>query len=114
MIISLRDLISYVEYGIVGIGLIVMVYGVIDSALRLFISWIKRADFHVNVKKTDRESVRKHLGTYIILALEFFIAADILRTVLHPTWDEIGVLAAIVGIRTVLSMFLNFELKYFK
>jgi uncharacterized membrane protein len=39
------------------------------------------------------------------------LAADILRTVTIPTWDEIGKLGAIVVLRTVLNYFLEREIE---
>lgn len=44
---------------------------------------------------------------WIILALEFALAADIVRTAIAPTWDQIGQLAAIAAIRTALNYFLE-------
>jgi uncharacterized membrane protein len=38
------------------------------------------------------------------------IAADVLRTVFHPTLEELALLAGIVVIRTVISYFLDKEL----
>jgi uncharacterized membrane protein len=54
---------------------------------------------------------RNHLGHSLSLGLEFLIGADILRTAISPTWQDIGQLGAIVGIRTVLNFFLTRELK---
>jgi uncharacterized membrane protein len=54
---------------------------------------------------------RNHLGHSLSLALEFLIGADIIRTAISPTWEDIGQLGAIVGIRTVLNFFLTRELK---
>lgn len=45
-------------------------------------------------------------ATAIILALEFTLAADIIRSAVAPTWDAIGRLAAIAGIRIALNFFL--------
>lgn len=44
---------------------------------------------------------------WIILALEFALGADIARTAISPTWDDIGQLAAIAAIRTFLNYFLE-------
>ncbi len=44
---------------------------------------------------------------WIILALEFALGADIVRTAIAPTWEQIGQLAAIAAIRTGLNYFLN-------
>ncbi|HLH22787.1 MAG TPA: DUF1622 domain-containing protein [Chloroflexota bacterium] len=56
------------------------------------------------------EYVRLRLGRWLALALEFELAADILRTAIAPTWNEIGQLAAIIVLRTVLNYFLQKEI----
>lgn len=50
-------------------------------------------------------------ATWLILALEFALAADIAATVFAPDWTEIGQLAAIAAIRTVLNLFLERDLE---
>jgi uncharacterized membrane protein len=57
-----------------------------------------------------KEMVRLRLGRWLAVALEFELAADILRTAVAPTWNEIGQLAAIVVLRTVLNYFLQAEI----
>ena len=49
-------------------------------------------------------------ATWILLALEFALAADILRTAVAPTWDDISKLAVIATIRTMLNYFLAKEI----
>jgi len=58
----------------------------------------------------QKTEVRIQLGRWLSLALEFELAADILRTAIAPTWDEIGKLAAIVILRTLLNYFLEREI----
>jgi uncharacterized membrane protein len=55
--------------------------------------------------------IRITLGRWLALALELALAADILRTVMIPSWDEIGKLGAIVVLRTVLNYFLEREIE---
>ena len=55
--------------------------------------------------------IRITLGRWLALALELALAADILRTVMIPTWDEIGKLKTIVILRTVLNYFLEREIE---
>ena len=59
-------------------------------------------------RKTD---MRLQLGRWLSLALEFELAADILRTAIAPTWEEIGKLAAIAALRTLLNYFLEREIR---
>ena len=56
------------------------------------------------------EAVRLRLARWLAVALEFTLAADILRTAIAPTWDDIGKLAAIATLRTVLNFFLQREI----
>ncbi|MBT9605943.1 DUF1622 domain-containing protein [Microbacterium sp.] len=54
---------------------------------------------------------RRFLGRSILLGLELLVAADIIRTVaVTPTLASVGVLAAIVLIRTFLSWSLELEI----
>ena len=55
--------------------------------------------------------LRATFGTYLLLGLEFLIASDILKTVLEPTLNELALLGGIVVLRTILSVFLNKEIK---
>lgn len=48
-----------------------------------------------------------HYAAWILLALEFALAADIIRTIVRPDWNDIGQLAAIAAIRIALSYFLG-------
>ena len=57
-----------------------------------------------------KEDVRLKLGRWLAVALEFELAADILRTAVAPTWNEIGQLAAIAVLRTALNYFLQQEI----
>ncbi len=57
-------------------------------------------------------TIRLDLARSLGLALEFLLAADILRTAVAPTWEELGKLAAIAIIRTGLNFFLNREMSH--
>ena len=59
----------------------------------------------------DRKRLRHVLGYYLLLGLEFLIAADIIDTLMKPSVQDLIVLGAIVLIRTVISYSLNAELK---
>ncbi len=55
---------------------------------------------------------RRNVGCAILLGLEFLVAGDIIRTVaISPTYNSVGILAAIVAIRTFLSFSLEVELE---
>jgi len=52
-------------------------------------------------------------ATWILLALEFALAADIVRTAVAPTWDDIWKLAVIAVVRTMLNYFLAKDIAAF-
>jgi uncharacterized membrane protein len=54
--------------------------------------------------------VRLLLARCLALGLEFQLAADVLRTAVSPTFQEIGQLAAIAAIRTALNYVLSREI----
>lgn len=54
--------------------------------------------------------IRLSLSRFLVLGLEFQLAADILRSAVAPSFAEIGQLAAIAAIRTALNYFLNREI----
>lgn len=54
--------------------------------------------------------LRIRLGSWLALALEFQLGADILATTVAPSWESLGKLGAIAIIRTFLNYFLNQEL----
>lgn len=54
---------------------------------------------------------REDFGRAILLALEFLVAGDIIRTVVvAPTLENVGVLAILVLIRTFLSLSMQLEI----
>ena len=60
-----------------------------------------------------RRAIWLDYAAWILLALEFALAADIIRTAVAPTWDDIGKLAAIAAIRTALNFFLARDIAEF-
>ena len=58
-----------------------------------------------------KEEIRLSLGRSLALALELELGADILKTAIAPTWNDIGLLAAIAVLRTALNYFLERELR---
>lgn len=99
-----RGLVGWLELAIEALGAVVIAAGVV-FAVAAFVRAVVRPG-------PDRwVSVRLTLANYLALALEFLLAADILATAISPTWDQIGKLAAIAAIRTLLNVFLMREMK---
>ena len=90
------------------VGIVVIIWGLLVGVVE-FVQIEYRRLRGRNIC-TQREHLRHHIGSYLLLGLEILIAADIVRTVYDPTLHELGVLGAIVAVRTVMSFFLNKEL----
>jgi uncharacterized membrane protein len=97
----------YLADGIEACAALIIALGALQATwrgLRLFF-------IHPQEPEERKTEVRLQLGRWLSLALEFELAADILRTAIAPTWDEIGKLAAIVVLRTLLNYFLEREIQ---
>jgi uncharacterized membrane protein len=56
-------------------------------------------------------SVRLKFGTWLAVALEFQLGADIVATTVDPTLQSLGELAILAAVRTFLNYFLAKELE---
>jgi uncharacterized membrane protein len=65
----------------------------------------------VKKQQTGYNQIRREFTSMLVFGLEFFIAADVLTTLVAPTRDEIILLGAVVLIRTILGYFLSKESK---
>jgi uncharacterized membrane protein len=83
----------------------------IETAAAAIIGFAALRGLFLLLTRAGADSVRMYLGRYLSLALEFEVAADILRTAVAPTWTQIGQLAAIVALRTALNYFLQREIQ---
>ncbi len=86
------------------LGVLVIVWGVCFSLICYGGQLLSRVD-------QDYIPLRLSLARYLVVALEFQLAADILHTAVAPDWNAVGKLAAIAVIRTVLNYFLQKEME---
>ncbi|HEY9644683.1 MAG TPA: DUF1622 domain-containing protein [Coleofasciculaceae cyanobacterium] len=55
-------------------------------------------------------NLRMKFGAWLLLALEFQLAADIVNTTVAPSFEALGKLGIVAIVRTFLNYFLNREL----
>lgn len=91
------------------ISLLIVTYGALIAFISFLGNELKR--FTGQYSPRNIRQLRAELGTYLLLGLEMLIASDILKTVLEPSFDELAILGGIVVLRTILSVFLNREIK---
>jgi uncharacterized membrane protein len=100
----LRTIAQTIATLVEGIGVAIVAVAVIVAAVRYVVVLLRR------IRPFPPEGLRLSLGRSLALSLEFLLGADILRTAVEPSWDEIGRLAAIAAIRTALNYFLQREI----
>ncbi len=94
---------EWVKLGVECCGVLVIAWGVLMSL------WLYASRIFTR-REQDFAALRLVLARYLIVALEFQLAADIISTAIAPDWDQIGKLGAIATIRTVLNYFLEREI----
>lgn len=101
---------QFLEYIVVGleiIGVTIIVIGVLKTLYVFGRCLIKR----IAIRPLMTE-IRIDLSNYLILSLEVIIGRDIIETFLNPTFEDITILAVLVGLRTLLAFFLNYEMTH--
>ena len=98
--VVLPYVISFLE--ILGIGIVAY------SAAHAFWEFLQNTFFHKTL------NLQYHFATGLATALEFKVAAEILKTVLVQDLSELIVLGAVIVLRALLSVLIHFEMKYNK
>ncbi len=101
---------QYLASGVEGCAALLIALAAIQATIRSIIQFFRRSHSEMQPEHPTTEDIRLRLGRWLALALEFELGADILRTAIAPTWMEIGQLAAIATIRTLLNYFLQQEI----
>jgi uncharacterized membrane protein len=105
MEVTFEEAVEWVGKSVDGVGVVIVVVGSLAALLPYLVEVALRRGTEERYAAT-----RRRLGRAILLGLEFLVAGDIIRTVAAtPTFTSIGVLAAIVAIRTFLSTTLHME-----
>ena len=72
---------------------------IVISLVRGFIGFVQKDD-----------STRIQLAQGIMLGLEFKVGSEVLRSVIVSGWNELGTLAAIILLRSMLTLLLHWEI----
>lgn len=101
-----REIIEVVADAIEIGGVVVTVLGIVVALVLFAVSLIRRRELMASYRQ-----LRHHIGRSVLLGLELLVAGDIIGTVaVPPSFRSVGVLAAVVVIRTFLSFTLEVEL----
>ena len=102
----LRRVAGSVALGLEAFSVLAIAWGGLQAAYQVFVPTIigrSTAGY--------RRVAWVNFGRWLLIGLEFTLAADIVRTVISPTWKDVGLLGAIAAIRTFLNYFLERDLQ---
>jgi len=103
---ALRGIANYVALATEAAAVLIIAFGALQAVIGLVKYGLGR-DRSPGVRK----QIWMGLATWLLLGLEFELAADIVRSVISPEWADIGQLAAIAVVRTFLNYFLEKDLE---
>ncbi|MCX5079121.1 DUF1622 domain-containing protein [Streptomyces sp. NPDC054949] len=102
---GVQEVIGWLVHVIEAAGALIIFAGAVWAFVRFASTGIRRRSLIGEFNK-----IRLSLGRFLVLGLEFQLAGDVLRTAVAPSFTEIGQLAAIAAIRTLLNFFLTREI----
>ena len=106
---SLKRVAELIAAGVEVAAALIIAYGAMEALYGAVRAIVERRS------KTDlRKITWVRFGVWLLLGLEFELAADIVRTAISPTWSDIGQLASIGLIRTFLNYFLEKDLEKYE
>jgi uncharacterized membrane protein len=102
---GVKSFVGYIALGVETSAALIIAYGAIEALIGSAHAIVYR-----HSKSGQRKDVWLSFAVWLLLGLEFELAADIVRTAISPTWIDIGQLGAIAVIRTFLNYFLERDL----
>lgn len=105
----LTELLEWCKHIIDIVAVIIMLWGVILSVIKLVKVETSNSNDIENI--VYKENIRAFLATYILLGLELFIVADIIQIIVSPDYNDLIILVVVVVVRTVISFFLERDFK---
>lgn len=108
--ISLNYLADAIEVG----GSLLIALACLQASLKSVRIYLRPGAFArpgPDLTRDDKENLLLEFGGWLAISLQFLVAADILRTAIAPSWEEIEQLAAIIVLRIILGYFMQKELE---
>lgn len=97
---QIADVINFIGFAIIIVG-----------SLRGLLSYVLHEGASLLRKPSgaDPDAIRAQFGAYLLLGLEFAVAADVILTLLEPDNEKLIQLGALIAIRTVIAFFVGRE-----
>lgn len=106
---SVKGVLIEIAHWIEILGIVILVYGFV----KLFIKFIVKEFFSHPFKTpiSTLQEIRCEVGVYILLALDFLIASDIIFSISDLSTEQLIRLGAMILIRTTIGYFLGKEIE---
>ena len=103
---GLGTIVAFLKLALESISVFCVVLGLVSS-LTMIVGFTRRSRRLLQ----DLPALRLQFGSWLALALEFQLGADIVATTVNPTLQSLGELGLLALIRTFLIFFLQKELE---
>ena len=103
---GLGTIVAFLKLTLESISVFCVVLGLVSS-LTMIVGFTRRSSRLLQ----DLPALRLQFGSWLALALEFQLGADIVATTVNPTLQSLGELGLLALIRTFLIFFLQKELE---
>ena len=103
---GLGTIVAFLKLALESISVFCVVLGLVSS-LTMIVGFTRRS----RRLRQDLPALRLQFGSWLALALEFQLGADIVATTVNPTLQSLGELGLLALIRTFLNFFLQKELE---
>jgi uncharacterized membrane protein len=103
----LQEIAHYVALAVEAMAIVVVGFGSFQALIDVFRIMLQR-----KASAFMERAVWLRYARWLVAGLTFQLAADIVGTSFSPTWDQVGRLAAVAAIRSLLSYFLDHEAEH--
>jgi uncharacterized membrane protein len=91
------------------IGITILIFGFAKELIKYLIAEFKNGVMLTPIR--DIQTIRCQLGVYILLALDFLIASDIIMSIVDLSMEELIKLSATIVLRIAMGYFLGKEIE---
>ena len=99
-----KEMAGHIALGVEVTAALLIGIGAVEAIVRLV---MPRSKFGKTAPFAKHREIFVRFGVWLMLGLEFELAADIIRSAISPSWTDVGQLAVIAAIRTFLNYFLE-------
>ncbi|PPS41495.1 DUF1622 domain-containing protein [Chroococcidiopsis sp. TS-821] len=105
LLIDVETIVRILDRQVVSLIQLLALFVISIGIVKALLIFVQQALFQSHSGTAFQKS-RLEMGYSFSLGLSFLVGASILKTIIAPTWDDIGKLGAIILIRTVLNYLL--------